>query len=334
MKKRFRGKKRRKLKIFKYLVFILFVYLSYQAVTAIVINQKLSYSNEEFIKSILQDSNHHLLYEESSKNIVNRIIRFISSVDFSKPSTIVNQSLGHYSAPKHDGELGVSADGNYDFLIGVNQHINDPYPTDIDNPRVYIYNSHQNEEYSNKGLEAYNITPNVLMASYFLKEKLNKLGVPTVAEGSNIIDFMNANNWGHSESYKASRFYIIDALNKYNELDLLIDLHRDSTNKEQSTVVIDGKAYAKTLFVVGVNDTTYSKNNELANHLHREIEKKYPGLSRGILKRDLSNNSLYNQDLSSKMILLEVGGYESNIDEVLNTVEAMSVIIKEYMEGL
>ena len=31
------------------------------------------------------------------------------------------------------------------------------------------------------------------------------------------------------------------------------------------------------------------------------------------------------------MILLEIGGVENTIDEVLNTVEAISIIIKEYL---
>lgn len=331
MKKRFKGKRRIKLKFLKYLVFIVLIYLSYQLINAVSLNQKLSHSNEEFIKSMLQDSNHHLLYEESSKNIINKIIRFIASVDFSNPGTIVSKSFG-YTVSNNYNESIVSADGNYEYLENVSRHIEDPYPTDISNPRIYIYNSHQKEEYSKKGLEAYNITPNVLMASYFLKEKLNKIGIPTVAEGSNIIDFMNANNWGHNDSYKASRFYIIDALNKYENLDLLIDLHRDSISKAKSTITIGGKSYAKTLFVVGANNSTYSKNLELANKLHVLIEKRYPGLSRGVMKKEgLNNNSIYNQDLSSKMILLEVGAYQNNIDEVLNTVEAMSLVIKEYL---
>lgn len=335
MKKRFRSKKKIRIKFLKYFLFIFSIYLSYQVVNAVSLNQKLSHSNEEFIRAMLQDSNHHLLYEESSKNIINRIIRFISNVDFSKPETIVSRSFGYHLSYNHDenGDEEVSADGNYKDLENISRHIEDPYPVNISNPRVYIYNSHQKEEYSNKGLEAFNINPNVLMASYFLKEKLNKIGIPTVAEGSNIIDFMNANGWGHNESYKASRFYIIDALNKYENLDLLIDLHRDSISKDKSTITINGKKYAKTLFVVGANNTTYSKNLELANSIHKLIEKRYPGLSRGVMKKEgTNNNSIYNQDLSSKMILLEVGGYQNQIDEVLNTVEAISLIIKEFLE--
>mgnify|MGYP003305959477 CR=1 FL=1 len=49
-----------------------------------------------------------------------------------------------------------------------------PFPNavDIENPIIYIYNSHQLENYSSTNYEAYNITPNVMMASYILKEML------------------------------------------------------------------------------------------------------------------------------------------------------------------
>ena len=58
-------------------------------------------------------------------------------------------------------------------LKKISSYIEDPNPVDIDNPIIYIYNSHQLENYNNTNLDIYGITPNVLMASYLLKEKLN-----------------------------------------------------------------------------------------------------------------------------------------------------------------
>ena len=40
-------------------------------------------------------------------------------------------------------------------------------------------------------------------------------------------------------------------------------------------------------------------------------------------------NGIYNQDISSNAMLIEVGGVDNNIDEVLNTIEIISVILKE-----
>ena len=143
---------------------------------------------------------------------------------------------------------------------------------------------------------------------------------------------MNLNGWNYNQSYQASRFYVTDALNKYPSLDLIIDLHRDAIPATSSTVTIDDKNYAKVLFVVGKEHDNYESNLDLATKLNDLIKEKYPSLTRGITIKSGSNvNGIYNQDLSGKIVLIELGGYENNIEEVMNTMEILSLIIKEYL---
>ena len=333
MKKRFSAKKKKKGKL-KYIFYILIIYLLYQIIMDVTTNLRLVDSNEEFLRALINDSNHHMLYERSSKSVVNRVVKFLSNVDFNNPISIIEKSFGLNHEPKVSGSDPVFNDDYYnmDELEKISEHIRDPFPVDVKNPKVYIYNSHQLENYSAANLEIYNITPNVMMASYLLKDKLIRLGIPAIAEEANLLEFMRVNNWKHQDSYKASRFYIIDAFNKYSSLDLIIDIHRDSIKKNDSTTTINGKKYAKTLFVVGLENPKYQQNLQLANKLNEMINQKYPTLSRGILKKQGAGvDGVYNQDISSKMILLEIGGQENSIDEVLNTVEAISNIIKEYL---
>ena len=62
------------------------------------------------------------------------------------------------------------------------------------------------------------------------------------------------------------------------------------------------------------------------------IKAKYPTLTRGIMQKEGPGvNGIYNQDLSSNAILLELGGNENTITEVLNTIEIISTIIKEHV---
>ena len=225
-------------------------------------------------------------------------------------------------------------DDNYDKLEKKTKYIENPNPNSATNPKVYIYNSHQLENYRMDNLEEYNITPNVLMASYILKEKLESLGIPTIVEETNMTEFMNSNHWQHQDSYTASRYLIKDTLDKYKNLELLIDLHRDAIKYDASTITFDGKKYAKVLFVVGTEYDSYKDNLALANKFNSLINNKYPNLSRGVITKSGSNvNGVYNQDLNAKMLLLECGGYENSIEEVLNTIEALSEIIKIYLEG-
>ena len=328
-KGKFVAKKRKKLKIFKIILFLVIIYLIYTVITGVFLKLQLASSNQEFIQKLLQDSNHHILYEKSNKNLFDKFLFFISNVDLENPTNMLEHTFGY---EQKDDISFVYHEESEEVDLDLNNYIQDPNPVDINNPRVYIYNTHQLEAYSSNNFEAYNITPNVMMASYLLKEKLNKLGISTMVETSSITDFLAINGWDYASSYKASRFYMLDAINKYNGLDLLIDLHRDAISKNLSTVEINGKNYAKILFVVGLDYENYEPNLNLANKLNDMIKSKYPGLSRGVMKKKGAGvNGIYNQDVANNVILIECGGMENSIEEVMNTIEALSMIIYEYL---
>lgn len=330
MSKRFKLKVRKR-KLFKYVIIAGLLYLIYSIFSLILLNLKLVDNNEDFIINLLADSNYHMMYEKKSKNIIYRFARLLTNLNINEPLTILENGFGYQNKENLDTELVYNE--NYDIGNSI-QEVIDYMSKDesIKDPLVYIYNSHQTEEYSKDYLEAYNITPNVLMAGYLLKNKLDSIGIPTIIEESNITEFLRINNWQYKDSYKASRFYLLDAINKYPSIKLFIDLHRDSLSKDKSTVTIDNKNYAKVMFVVGKEHSNYEVNLELANKLNNMIKKEYPTLSRGVLGKQGSGvNGIYNQDLSSNTVLIEVGGQNNTITEVLNTIEILSNIIKEYV---
>lgn len=330
MQKKFVTKKKKRIfKLAKFLILVLVAYVVYRITFGSLLTIKIMSSNEEFLKYLISDSNHHLIYKSDSKSLINKAVKFFSNININEPISIISTSLNLKTNSVKD------SDDTYEDLENlskVTSYIEDPNPTDVQNPKVYIYNSHQLENYSTKNLEAYNVTPNVMMASYLLKEKLNKLNIPTIVETSDITEFMRINNWTHADSYKASRFYILETLNNNPNLELIIDLHRDALSHDAATVKINGKNYAKVLFVVGLEHDNYQKNLDLANKLNKKINLNYEGLSRGVIKKEGANvDGIYNQDINPNMILLEVGGNESSIEEVMNTIEAVSKIIKEYL---
>ena len=86
------------------------------------------------------------------------------------------------------------------------------------------------------------------------------------------------------------------------------------------------------MFVVGLEHANYEKNLNTANEVNRLFEEKYPGLSRGIYKKEGSwVNGLYNQDISENVMLIVLGGIDNNIDEVMNTINAITDVISTYI---
>lgn len=304
--KKFKPKKKRR--ILKILIYLSIIVGTFYYSINNIFNIKLKSSNEEFIKLLLNDFNYSEKYNKT--NILKKVFNV-------NPSNILSKTL--YYKKKKTNNI-------------VTKYIENPDKEKVDNPRVYIYNTHQLEDYDLENYSEYNITPNVLMASYLLKGLLNKENINTVVEESNINDFLSLNGWDYSNSYKASRYFIEDFIKKNPNLDLIIDLHRDSIPKEKSTVNIDGKNFAKILFVVGTDYDTYSENLNLANTLNEIIKQKYPSLTRGVIEKGGRGvNGVYNQDLNNKMVLIECGSNNNTIDEVMNTIIVIKDAIKEYL---
>ncbi len=193
----------------------------------------------------------------------------------------------------------------------------------VSNPVVYIYNTHPTEYYVDDYLTEYNLRPGVLTASYVLQEQLNSMGINTIVEEKNVYNYLLENDLDYNSSYDVSRLYLEEAIKEYPSLELIIDIHRDAIPRDSSYVEIDGKPYARIMFVMNEAYENYD-NSTSFNNL---IDSNYPGLSRGIYEREYH----FNQDLNTNIFLLEVGSDKNSYEEVLNTVEAFSLMIKEYL---
>jgi len=202
-------------------------------------------------------------------------------------------------------------------------------------PLIYIYNTHQLEEYSSLMPYEYSVRPNVMIASYIMREKLGEEGVSAIVETNNIKEYLSKSDMSYNKSYLASEYFAREAQTKYPSISYLIDIHRDSVSKNATYTEIDGKPYARVLLVTGMEHTTPGNSDGFAEALNEILEKKYPGLSRGILNNGGTPvHAIYNQNLNGKSVLFEVGGVDNKIEEVNNTMEALSKVLSEYIRSV
>ena len=324
------NKKILKIKRIKYIVLIVFTYSIFSYTFYNSFKNTAKETNAEFINYLLNNGSSHFYKEYKFPKVINKTLLYLLKIDFSNPESLFNENIIGYGVDALDREDDEYSD--LEKLKEISYYIEDPNRVDIKNPVVYIYNSHQLENYNNDNLSIYGITPNVLMASYLLKEKLNERGISTIVEDTNLTEFLELNNWDYASSYKASRIFMLDKQNTYSSLKYYIDIHRDSVGKDKSTITINNKTYARILFVVGLEHSNYQKNLNLANELNELFDKKYKGISRGVYKKEgASVNGIYNQDISSNVMLIELGGVDNNIDEVMNTINVISEILSIYI---
>ncbi len=295
MRKKFKTKRSR----LKILLFLIILYLIIEGYIYIYLYIKLPKTNEEFLEYIINKTDYKKVFVLKENNLFDKLFSLIMNIDLNEPKTLVS---------------------NYTY--------NDIIPVNIEiKPNIYIFNTHPLETYSNESLEATNITPDVIMASYLLQKNLSNYNINSIVEETNFNTYMIENNLDGTNPYILARPLIEKNIVK-NNYDLIIDVHRDSINKKQSTIEIKGKKYAKILFVIGDKNENYKENLALANILNDLIPEDYKDISRGIY---LKPNCLFNQDLNSNMIILEIGGYQNTFDEVYNSINIITSIIKEYL---
>ena len=304
--RKFKSKKKIKSsKLIKFLIIILIIFFLYK-----FLNIKFNFKfNDKFIKYLINDNNY-----VSSENIYKNIIDNNTHDIINNPINLLATNF-HYKYEKKE-----------DIKVVSNEKIEDNKPV------VYLYNSHQGESYSMEYMEDYNINPTVLTTAFMIQERLNKMGINSIVEEANISEYLKNNDMKYYQSYEASRHFLLNTMEKYDGIKLYLDIHRDAIAHEYSTVNINGLECAKIMFVVGLEHDNYLTNLENTKYLNDMIKEKYPTLTRGVLEKQGKNvNGIYNQDLGSNIMLIEIGGNYNNINEVLNTVDLITPIIGEYI---
>ncbi|MBE6149409.1 MAG: hypothetical protein E7170_01635 [Firmicutes bacterium] len=279
----------------KLIVVIMFILL-YIFITPYFKNYELKKPNNDFVNRMLKKSNYYFYPNDINGNWFSSFINFINNIDINKPLTIVEKKFYRTS--------------NINIEFGYIQ--NDI----VDKPKVFIYSTHPNEKFSDG--------KTIIEASHLLQTKLNELGVMTIVSERSVDDYLANNNLDFNDSYQATRQFLKDALNEYDSLELIIDLHRDGTTKEISTATIDGKDYAKIMFVMDKRLT----NIEFAKKLDNIILSK-ANITRGIYDK---RNYHFNQDLNDKVVLIEMGGNNNNFSEVENSIDILAQSIKELID--
>lgn len=219
------------------------------------------------------------------------------------------------------------------------EEVNEPPIEATGRKPVLIYHSHSWESFSpllkgvTKPSEAVssNEKVNVVAVGRKLSDELNKKGIGTEHVTTNMTAHLHERNLTYSDSYTLSRDIVKKAMANNDDLNYLIDIHRDAAEKKDTTKEINGKQYAKIYFIVGKEHKNYEKNLKVAVELNEKLEKKYPGISRGVFKKGKKDgNGIYNQDLSERALLIEFGGVENELQELYNTVDAFAEVFAEY----
>ncbi|WP_456278224.1 stage II sporulation protein P [Bacillus sp. AK128] len=202
---------------------------------------------------------------------------------------------------------------------------------------VFLYHTHTRESFLpmlknvTKPNEAYHSSANITLVGQKLAEELEERGIGTEIDKTDFTNMLNEKGWKYGKSYDASRPVVQSAMAANRDIQFLFDLHRDSARKDKTTATINGEAYARVFFVIGGEHAKFEQNSKVADDLHKLVESKYPGMSRGVrLSRGAGTNGKFNQDLSENALIIEFGGVDNTMEELNRSAEAIADVFSEY----
>ncbi|MFS0574546.1 stage II sporulation protein P [Sporosarcina sp. 179-K 3D1 HS] len=213
----------------------------------------------------------------------------------------------------------------------------EPWHSTFGKDVIYIYHTHSRESFlpyftnTDEPEEAYHSKANITLIGGMLGRALERRGIGSKVDSTDIVQELNLKGLDYTNSYQVSGERVRSARAENKDLEIFLDIHRDSLRKNSTTKVIDGESFARLLFVVGTGHENYEKNLSFTEGLDKLLASTYPGLSKGILKKDGSQgNGVYNQDISPNSVIVEIGGVDNTVEELHRTTEALALVLSDH----
>lgn len=312
--------KKKKKHIIKKSLFIMTFLLSLFFTIRLLASISIKDQQDEFLTFLLENQNIYLEDKRQGFSYFHKMMMKLLNIDLASPLTFLNRDY-----------KGLTS--NTVVKLKKNE-TSKKIETKKENPTIYIYNTHQTEEYKPTSYLEYSVNPNVLMASYILEEQLSKKGHVVLVEEESVSKLRTTLGLNYAGSYKVTRSMMENAKKNNPTLKYYIDLHRDSLTRDKTTLTVDSKSYAKILFIVGLENSNYQENLDFTNKISDLLNQKVKGLSKGIYKKEGPLvNGVYNQDFSNRVILIELGGNENTIDEVYRSLIVLGEVLDEVIKN-
>ena len=202
-------------------------------------------------------------------------------------------------------------------------------------PTVLIIHTHTTESYTRVD-EQYRETAawrtadegyNMVSIGEIVRQILEENGIPVIHDRE-LHDYPSYNG-----SYTRTRKAIMDYVNLYPSIQLILDLHRDAAgdgkNQMRTSATVDGEPSAHLMLVMGTNYDTYPENLSLALKVHAQLEAQCPGITRPLQLRA----ARFNQDLCPGSLLVEVGAAGNTHPEAHRAAQQLAKAIVALAEG-
>jgi len=186
-----------------------------------------------------------------------------------------------------------------------------------DTPQAVVYCTHASEEYS--GQQRINGQPGgVMAAARVLADELEAAGI------SVILDETVHDSPSYDAAYGSSLQTLTAYKEQYPEIELFIDVHRDSSIPGVSyTMRNDTGAYARMMLVIGSDENLEHPNWQQNLAFARQVHDAAEALQSGIMREPRIYSGRYNQHMGTQALLVEIGSTENSVEEAKRSAAVM-----------
>lgn len=293
------------------------------------------------------------------KEAMGFISKAITNVDINSPESYISMQIPLVSLMKTQVTITPGTELiPSELMQPENEHVPDKNPleapednnTNIEKielekgkPLILIFHTHTTESYTPSKAYNYKLTDKsyhtedlnftVAKVGEVMAEELNKMGMSTIHDKT-------IHDIPHMTSYTKSLKTVENILKANPSIKIVIDLHRDAPvlepnkSREITTVMIDGKTYSRMMFVIGTDSVfphpNWKENYQFATLVNEKLEEKYPGITREI---DIRQHR-FNQHVSKKAVLLEIGSHGNTMEESIESAKIFADVLQDVVNDL
>lgn len=286
------------------------------------------------------------------KNIVGYQMPYLSNNDTARSGAIhVSGRLPDRSlVDGYDNDESSYGDVSDEIKIIIEGLEPDDKPIDLtgEGAQVLIYHTHSRESYkqdpdnpyaeaAREAFRSNDFNHTVIDVGRVFAGHLTSMGIPVIH------DTTDHEGNDYNGSYSKSLQTLKTRINEHESLQMFIDIHRNSygeSSKRSSSdevVVINGDRVAKLFVVIGTGEGVmggfnekpdWQENAKLAIKLTNKLNEMYPGLAKDVYYK----SGRFNQHMSTKAILIEVGSTYTTQKEAERATKYLAQALHDIIE--
>ena len=189
------------------------------------------------------------------------------------------------------------------------------------NKKVGVYHTHNDEcYYTPDGVDSFYGKGGIHTVGKEFVSNLEKLKIDTIYRE----DLHLPHNSGAYTRSQVTASALLDG-----GAEAIFDLHRDSTKRSEYLSKVDGKEMSSVRMVVGLSSKNYEENKKFAYKIKSYADEVYPGLIKDIY----FGKGNYNQGLTTKAMLFEMGCENIEKSLVLKSTPYLAKVVDVVLYG-